>query len=408
MHSSRRSLPFIIIGILVLLELYAFSGITILNEEQSDVVQIVVAIFFYGLMGVSFVGLGIIFSFGNRLNKVIRNFLFAFVFINLFSVLIFDLFLVLDDLQRFVRGIFGFGSFQRIPGLLMVGAALSILPAVLFLLGMIIGPYRYRIHEVVVPIRHLPKAFQDFKIVQLSDIHAGSFYNPRAVQRGVDLVKKQNADVIFFTGDLVNDDANEMNDYKNIFAQLSAPNGVFSILGNHDYGDYVQWPSQQAKANNLNKLKQVHADMGWRLLLDEHVYLENDNAKIGLIGVENWGKGFKKVGDLEKALKGLKADVKILLSHDPTHWEEEVIKQYPQIDLTLSGHTHGAQMGFEIGKFRWSPIKLRYKKWAGLYQEGKQFLYINRGFGFLGYPGRLGIWPEITVLRLKESELNHK
>ena len=211
----------------------------------------------------------------------------------------------------------------------------------------------------------------------------------------------QKADVVFFTGDLVNDDATEMKLFQAIFSQIGAPLGVFSILGNHDYGDYVQWPSKEAKAQNLENLKTVHSDMGWRLLLDEHVYLEKESEKIALIGVQNWGKGFHQVGDLKKAYAGIDDSVKLLLSHDPTHWDEEVTKSYSDIQVTFSGHTHGAQMGFEIGKYRWSPIQLRYKKWAGLYETGDQKLYINRGFGFLGYPGRLGIWPEISVIRLK-------
>ena len=400
MHNSRRILPLIIISILSLLELYAYFGMQALKSGISDGNGQLVASIYFGLMAVSFLAISVIFGAGNRLGKALRNFFFAFVFINLFTIIIFDFFLVIDDLFRLFLGLFGWGDFSRSIYILTTAAIVSILPAILFIAGMIIGPYRYRVKEIEIPIDGLPESFEGLKIVQISDIHSGSFYNPKAVQKGVNLILDQKPDVIFFTGDLVNDDASEMDNYQAIFKQLNAPMGVFSILGNHDYGDYVQWPSKKAKAQNLQNLKDVHAKMGWRLLLDEHVYLEKGGKKIALLGVENWGKGFHQVGDLAAAYQNVNAKVKLLLSHDPTHWDEEVTVDYKDIDLTFSGHTHGAQMGFEIGRFKWSPIQLRYKKWAGLYQAGNQHLYINRGFGFLGYPGRLGIWPEITVIRL--------
>lgn len=403
MHSRSIILPFIILGILFLLSLYAFAGLTALQGASNPIWYSTGVSTFYVLGSVSVSSFLIIILAGNRLNKAIRNFLFAFVFIHLFTLLIFDVFLLIDDLLRLILGVFQVGDYTRSVTLIQVATTASIIPAVLFLLGMLIGPYRYRVRELNIPIKNLPDNFNELKIVQISDIHSGSFYNPSAVRKGVNLILNQKPDVIFFTGDLVNDDASEMDEYKSIFGELKAPLGVYSILGNHDYGDYVQWPSKEAKLENLNKLKAVHKEMGWRLLLDEHVYLERDEDQIGLIGVENWGKGFHQIGNLKQAFEGIKAEVKILLSHDPTHWDEEVTKSFQSIDLTLSGHTHGAQMGFEIGRFRWSPIKLRYKKWAGLYQNGGQFLYINRGFGFLGYPGRLGIWPEITSIKLVKS-----
>ncbi len=401
MHGRIRILPFIILGIISLLAFYSFKGFEQVVANYSDGMRQTIYGIFYGLFFLSFLSLILVFFGGNTIPKALRNFFFAFVFIQLFSLLLFDVFVLLDDIRRLGYLIFQADDLTRSNVLISIGLFVTTIPPFLFIAGMILGPHRYKIHEVTVTIDQLPSSFENFKIVQISDIHSGSFYNKKGVQKGVNLVNAQKADVIFFTGDLVNDDATEMKPFQAIFSQIDAPLGVFSILGNHDYGDYVQWPSKEAKAQNLENLKTVHSDMGWRLLLDEHVYLEKESEKIALIGVQNWGKGFHQVGDLKKAYSGIDDSVKLLLSHDPTHWDEEVTKSYPDIQVTFSGHTHGAQMGFEIGKYRWSPIQLRYKKWAGLYETGNQKLYINRGFGFLGYPGRLGIWPEISVIRLK-------
>lgn len=401
MHGRIRILPFIILGIISLLALYAFNGFEQVVSTYSVGIQQMIYGIFYGLFVLSFSSLILVFFGGNTISKALRNFFFAFVFIQLFSLLLFDVFVLLDDIRRLGYLIFQADDLSRSNVLISIGLFITTLPPFLFIAGMILGPHRYKIHEVTIAIDKLPAAFENFKIVQISDIHSGSFYNKKGVQKGVNLVNAQEADVVFFTGDIVNDDATEMKPFQAIFSQIDAPHGVFSILGNHDYGDYVQWPSKEAKAQNLENLKTVQSDMGWRLLLDEHVYLEKEGEKIALIGVQNWGKGFHQVGDLKKAYAGIDDSVKLLLSHDPTHWDEEVTKSYPDIQVTFSGHTHGAQMGFEIGKYRWSPIQLRYKKWAGLYETGNQKLYINRGFGFLGYPGRLGIWPEISVIRLK-------
>lgn len=400
MHGRVRILPFIILGLIALLEIYAYYGFEeTVAAYPTGLKSTVYGVYFF-FMGISAISLVVIFGMGNRLSKSFRNFLFAGVFINLFSLLVFDIFVLLDDVRRLGYLLFQSNDLTRSPLLISIGLVMATIPNILFLLGMLIGPYRYRVKETTIQLPNLPSSFEGLKIVQISDIHSGSFYNKKAVNKGVDLVLAQKPDVVFFTGDLVNDDATEMDPYKDVFARIKAPLGVFSILGNHDYGDYVQWPSEQAKIDNLNALKAVHSDIGWRLLLNEHLYLERNNEKIGLIGVENWGVGFHKVGDLAEAYNGCEAPVKLLLSHDPTHWDEEVTTTYHDIDVTFSGHTHGAQMGFEIGKYKWSPITLRYKKWAGLYQLKNQYMYINRGFGFLGYPGRLGIWPEVSVITL--------
>ena len=264
--------------------------------------------------------------------------------------------------------------------------------------------YRYKIRRVRVLLKDLPAEFKGMKIAQISDIHSGSFDDQHAVSEGIATLMNEKPDLILFTGDLVNNIAEEIVPYIDVFKELKAPLGVFSILGNHDYGDYVSWPSDEAKKQNLEQLKQHQAEMGWRLLLNEHVILERNNQQLALIGIENWGaRGFTKYGDMEKAVAGLKdlnVPAKILLSHDPSHWEAQVRKDYPDIALTLSGHTHGMQFGIEIPGFKWSPVQYLYKQWAGLYQEQNQYLYVNRGFGFLGYQGRLGILPEITMIEL--------
>lgn len=264
--------------------------------------------------------------------------------------------------------------------------------------------YRYKIRRVQVMLKKLPDEFKGLKIAQISDIHSGSFDNPEAVSEGISSILNEKPDLILFTGDLVNNKAEEIEPYMDVFNALKAPLGVYSVLGNHDYGDYVSWPSDEAKKQNLDRLKQHHADMGWRLLMNEHVILERNNQQIALIGIENWGaRGFTKYGDMQKAVAGLENSnipVKILLSHDPSHWDAQVRKEYQDIDLTLSGHTHGMQFGIEIPGFKWSPVQYMYKQWAGLYQEQNQYLYVNRGFGFLGYQGRLGILPEITIIEL--------
>jgi uncharacterized protein len=265
--------------------------------------------------------------------------------------------------------------------------------------------YKYQVRRIKLSFPNLPASFRGLKIVQISDIHSGSFDHRHPVERGVDMVMAENADIIFFTGDLVNNKAEEIKPYMDIFSRVKAPLGVYSTLGNHDYGDYVQWDTKEMKVQNLEELKQLHGKMGWKIMMNEHTVIEKGNEKIAVIGVENWSAkaNFPKYGDLGKAYSGLEGSeipFKILLSHDPSHWDAQVNNNYKDIDLTLSGHTHGMQFGIEIPGFKWSPVKYMYRNWAGLYQQGKQYLYVNRGYGFLGYPGRLGIMPEITVIEL--------
>ena len=285
----------------------------------------------------------------------------------------------------------------------------AIILAGLSLFGFVYGVsnrYKYRVRKIKLSFASLPEAFKGLRIVQISDIHTGSFDNHSAVAHGIERVMDQKADIILFTGDLVNNVSDEVDaKYQEIFSSLKAPMGVYSTLGNHDYGDYVQWPTEQAKIDNLDKLKSIHASMGWRLMMNEHIVLERGNDKIALVGIENWGAkaNFPKYGDMKKAFAGLREKnipFKILMSHDPSHWEAQVREEYKDVQLTLSGHTHGMQFGVDSKWLKWSPVQYIYKQWAGIYKEGEQYLYVNRGFGFLGYPGRLGVLPEITVIEL--------
>jgi len=273
------------------------------------------------------------------------------------------------------------------------------------LYGMTGGRHRYKVHRVTLKFPDLPKAFDGFTITQLSDIHAGSFTSVRGVEKGINLVNKQNSDLLLFTGDLVNNKASEMNPWKETFAKLKAPFGKYSVLGNHDYGDYTGWESEEAKAANLVSLKHVHKEIGFKLLLNSSTEIHKDGQSIALIGVENWGKGgFHKYGSLTKAADDIPDDkFKILMSHDPSHWEAKTLEHEKHINLALAGHTHGMQFGIELFGFQWSPVKYMYPQWAGLYERNGKYLYVNRGFGFLGFKGRLGIWPEITVITLKKA-----
>jgi predicted MPP superfamily phosphohydrolase len=286
----------------------------------------------------------------------------------------------------------------------VVAFVVFIAVVIMFIDGIIRGKYAYRVIEQTLYFDDLPQNFDGFKIVQISDIHSGSFNNAKAVQKGINLVKEQQADLFVFTGDLVNNKAEEIKPWIPLFNQIKAPFGQFSILGNHDYGDYIAWKSPLEKQQNLENLKKYHQEIGFKLLLDEHIYLEKGQDKIVLAGVENWGIGFGERGDLNAALNGTNLqDFKVLLSHDPSHFDAQVKKHPSKINLTLSGHTHGMQFGIELFGIKWSPVKLRYKHWAGLKEENNRYLYINRGFGFIGFSGRVGIWPEVTLITLRKK-----
>ncbi|MDO5972469.1 metallophosphoesterase [Flavivirga aquimarina] len=290
-----------------------------------------------------------------------------------------------------------------------IALGLAAIPFASILYGVIKGKYNYKVLKYTLHFEDLPETFDGYKLTQISDIHSGSFDNINKVEYAVDLINEQQSDVILFTGDMVNNKAEELIPYKEIFGKLKAKDGLYSVLGNHDYGDYVRWESKEDKHKNLETLKSFQKEMGFDLLLNESRYLEKAGERIALVGVENWGAGgFKTAGDLKKAASAIdKNDFKILMSHDPTHWERKVIEDDYHYHLTLSGHTHGMQFGIEIpGWFKWSPVKWRYKYWAGIYEELGQYINVNRGFGYLAFPGRVGIWPEITVIELKKGSNN--
>ncbi len=283
---------------------------------------------------------------------------------------------------------------------------IAAIPFTSLLYGMIKGRYNFKVLKYELEFEDLPQAFDGYTITQISDIHSGSFDNHNKRKYAVDLINEQQSDVILFTGDLVNNIVDEMKDWKSLFSTLKANDGVYSILGNHDYGDYIRWENKVDKTKNISDLKKLQAEMGWDLLLNEHRYLEKDQERIALIGVENWGEGgFKKSGDLDKACEGIaEDDFKIVMSHDPSHWKSKIKSDPRNFHLTLSGHTHGMQFGIEIpGWIKWSPVKYRYENWAGIYSNEGRYINVNRGFGYLGYPSRVGIWPEITVIRLKKK-----
>jgi predicted MPP superfamily phosphohydrolase len=346
-----------------------------------------------------------------RLMYAIGFFISLFVFQILVTILLLG-----EDIFRIPQGIYAYFSKmpdqvqflpQRRKLISQIAIGLAAIPFASLLYGMFRGKYNFKVLSYKLEYDDLPEAFEGFKIAQISDIHSGSFDNPKKVQYGVDLVNAQDADVVFFTGDLVNNRAEEILPWIQTFRKINAKHGVYSILGNHDYGDYSPWESPEAKKKNMEDLKKAQKKMGWDLLLNESRFIEKQGQRIAILGVENWGSGgFKKAGDLNKALSNVAAeDFKILMSHDPSHWEAEVIPHPFNIHLTLSGHTHGMQFGIEIpGWIKWSPIKWRYKQWAGIYEKLNQRLNVNRGFGYLAYPGRVGIWPEVTVITLNRAK----
>jgi len=327
-------------------------------------------------------------------------------------------FLVLDDIRRLYikltrkkevtsnAPIAETDQISRSEFLVKAGLVAAAVPLTSLSWGIISGAYDYQVRRVNLVLPNLPKAFDGITMAQISDIHSGSFYNKTAVKGGVEMLMGEKPDFVFFTGDLVNNLTNEVRDYQDIFSKVKAPLGVYSSLGNHDYGDYYFGKeSSPAKVKNLKDMVDVHKIMGYDLLMNEHRRLKVDGEEIGILGIENWGMGrFPKYGKMELAVQNTDdLPVKLLLSHDPSHWRGEVLKKYPQIDAMFSGHTHGMQFGVRLKEYQWSPVQYIYKEWAGLYQEQKQQLYVNVGYGFLGYPGRVGVLPEITLFTLKRA-----
>jgi predicted MPP superfamily phosphohydrolase len=406
MHRSK--FWWLIVTVLLLIDFYFFQGLRLVAVDMTTGTRQAVFTGYWTLSLLAITGLIILpYLHFQKQAKLGKAKVFTMIAGLFFAKFLGSLVFLFDDIRRGLVFIAGDHS-SAIPRSFVFSTVGLVAAASLFLL-LIYGfrnKYRYRLTRVNLNYDNLPEAFKGLKVVHISDIHSGSFTNKEAVQKGVRKIMEQAPDLILFTGDLVNNVADEMHEYMDVFNQLSAPLGVYSTLGNHDYGDYVKWESMDKKHANLEKLKQVHADLGWRLLMNEHVVLEREGHKIAVIGIENWSAKarFPSYGNLQKAYAGAEVyPFKILMSHDPSHWKAEVVESYTDIDLTLAGHTHGMQFGFEIPWLKWSPVKYVYKEWAGLYEhrrEGKQNLYINRGFGFIGYPGRVGILPEITLLEL--------
>jgi predicted MPP superfamily phosphohydrolase len=416
MHAM--SVRFIVIGIIILvfllLDWYVYQGVKTLVLPSSDATRKWVGIVYWGVTVVSMLLLlSFLFIGPQNLGTTARSFIIIFVFSNLFFKLTFTLVLLLEDVSRLIRWLYALVSnptpsgegtvIPRSQFIATLGMTLGAIPFVSMVYGVLVGAHDYKVRRVKIALKNLPKSFEGFKILQLSDIHSGSFTNPSLVQKGIDMAIAQKADVVFFTGDLVNNVADEVGEYQKIFSKLSAPMGVYSVLGNHDYGDYVEWPTASVKRDNLDKLIGIHKAMGWDILMNEHRILKRGDDKIAVLGIENWGaKGrFPKYGKMEEAVKDLEpVSVKLLLSHDPSHWDAQVIPEYSDVDVMFAGHTHGMQFGVEIAGIKWSPVKYMYEQWGGLYQKGMQYLYVNRGFGYIGFPGRIGMPPEITVVEL--------
>jgi predicted MPP superfamily phosphohydrolase len=404
----------IVVIIALLLDFYVFQGVKSVSQEASAGWKEIIYIGYWAFSVLVLI-IFCLMPFIRRSYSRFQGYAF-FIIIGLYlAQLVVSLFLLIDDLRRLIQ--WGAGQLHthaqagtagqpdgisRSVVLTWIGLGVGALLYTSLLSGFA-NKYNYRVRRIRLTFDNLPPSFKGLKIVQLSDIHSGSLGNTQAVSRGVDRVLAEKPDLILFTGDLVNDRAMEMREYKDIFSRLRAPMGVFSSLGNHDYGDYAWWETPELKTANLDQLKQIQEEMGWRLLMNEHVVLERGGGQIALIGIENWSAKarFPKYGKMNQAYPGAeKYPFKILMSHDPSHWDAEVRSTYPDIDLTLSGHTHGMQFGIELPGIKWSPVQYLYKEWAGLYEEGRQKLYVNRGFGFIGYPGRVGILPEITVIEL--------
>lgn len=413
------SFRFILIcGIVLALDWYFFHAVSNFIRTFSPNKRSLIAWAYWTLTAFTFVLLLLPFIYPyQNWSQFVRVYVVSFVLIIGISKLIGSVFLLVDDIVRVgewawlkisaMRGApqlaGGMPPITRklfLTNLALIAAAL---PFGGFLYGMIRGAFNYKVHRVKVALPHLPEAFSGLRIVQISDLHIGSFVSSEPLERAFELVNAQKPDIIFFTGDLVNNLSSEVDPHLEVLKKLRAPMGVFSTIGNHDYGDYVQWENKADKQANFERLKGLHTEVGWNLLMNEHRIFEREGEKIAVIGIENWGAAmnFPRRGDLPKAYKGTEsASVRLLLSHDPSHWEAQVRKEFPDVDIMFAGHTHGAQFGVEIPGFRWSPVQYFYKQWAGLYNQGKQYLYVNRGLGFLGYPGRVGISPEITVMEL--------
>ena len=401
----------IFLAIIFAFDYYVFQAFKVAASTWSAGLRNALFIFFWSIpVLTAILLLSIAYGDLSAWNKSALTLLRSFLFIAYFCKFLIAAVLLVDDLRRLsliaYDGIAGAGMYDpsRSKFLAQFSLILGSIPFLLLSYGIIRNPYRYRVFREQLRLNTLPKELAGLRIIQISDIHSGSFTLKEPIRNAIEMINAQKPDLVFFTGDMVNNVATEMEPFIDVFDKIEAKYGVYSVLGNHDYGDYTYWENAEAKRQNLEKLKAIHQKMGWQLLLNENKDIDVKGKKVAIIGVENYSAHprFPKYGDLEKAHAGTEAaQLKLLLSHDPSHWEDQVTEAFKDIAITFSGHTHGMQFGIEIpGWLKWSPIQYVYKQWAGLYQKNEQFLYVNRGLGFLGYPGRVGILPEITLIEL--------
>lgn len=397
------------VGIVEVYAFQAFKTISRIKWVQYTYILLSVVILIYIIYSFT--------QFDRRVGQTQQTlFTLGLLLITVIPKIILTLFMFGEDFFRVISGLISHffvsgenSSFlpQRRKFVSQVALGIAAVPFLSLLYGVTKGKYNFKVIKQILFFPDLPESFDGTTITHISDIHSGSFDDAEKIQYAVDLINQQKSDVILFTGDIVNTHATEMQQWIEMFKGIHNPKfGKFSVLGNHDYGEYIDWPTQKAKDENFEAIKGLHQQIDFKLLLNEHVKLKNGSDEIAIVGVENWGHNFKKVGDLNKASDGLSVnDFKILMSHDPSHWEYEVKNNQKHFHLTLSGHTHGMQFGIEIpGIIKWSPVQYVYKQWAGLYENLGRYIYVNRGFGFHAYPGRVGIWPEITVIELKKGE----
>ena len=403
---------FVFLIIMALIELYAFQAVKTGIKTRWILLAYII---------ISIVTLLFIFYQFTQFNRSVGQTQMTMLTLGLLLLvlipkLIVTFFMILEDSVRLFLGARNyFATYDKEATFLperrrfvsQVALGIASIPFLSLIYGMTVGKYNFKVIKQTLFFPDLPESFDGFQITQISDIHSGSFDNRDKINYAVDLINAQSSDVLLFTGDIVNTHATEMHPWIETFKKIKNHEyGKFSVLGNHDYGEYIEWPSQEAKNKNFESIKDLHRQLDFKLLLNESTKIKKGTAEITLVGVENWGVKFKKAGDLNKASENVeKEDFKILMSHDPSHWDAE-IKDHPKhFHLTLSGHTHGLQFGIEIpGFFKWSPIEYVYKQWAGLYENFGRFIYVNRGLGFHAYPGRVGIMPEITVIQLKKGK----
>lgn len=403
------------LGILLAIDLYFFQIVRVISSELPFRVRAVVQVVFWTFNVLAYSSI-LWAAYKESIPNYVRYYLFSLLLVLLVPKLFAIVVLMGEDLFRAARGMTGLFAANDQPFLsdrrkFVSQAALTVaaIPFTTMIYGMIRTAFHLQVRRTTIWYDDLPKAFDGITIAQISDLHSGSFASSAFISEAMDRINGLHADLIFFTGDLVNNLAEEAEPYVAEFKKLKARYGVHSVLGNHDYGDYGPWSSAEAKKDNLDRLKQVHTASGWNLLLNSHAIIESGGEKLAIVGVENWGasRHFPKYGDLDRAVAGSEnIPFKILLSHDPSHWDAKVRSHPQKFQLTLSGHTHGAQFGIEIPGFKWSPVQYLYRQWAGLYEDGGQKIYVNRGLGFIGYMGRIGITPEITLLELRSSAKN--